>query len=51
MMYFTYHDLKGNTDQKAYQNMEGRGQFLTLKFDPILMVYITYRYFKNITWW
>ena len=37
-----YHDLKVNTDQ----NRVGGGQFFTLKFDPILMVYITYRYFK-----
>ena len=48
MMYFTYHDLKVNTDQMAYPNRVEGGQFLTLKFDPILMVYITgtYRYFK-----
>ena len=46
MMYFTYQDLKVNTDQIAYSIRVGGGQFLTLKFDPILMVYITYRYFK-----
>ena len=47
MIYFTYHDLKINTDdQTAYPNRVGGGQFLKLKFDPILMVYITYRYFK-----
>ena len=46
MKNFTYHDLKVYTDQIAYQNRVGGGQFLTLKFDPILMVYITYRYFK-----
>ena len=46
MMYFTYHDLKVNTDQIAEPNRVGRGKFLTLKFDPIFMVYITYRYFK-----
>ena len=46
MKHFTYHDLKVYTDQIAYQNRVGGGQFLTLKFDPILMVYITYRYFK-----
>ena len=46
MMYFTYHDLKVNTDQIDYPNRVGGGQFLTLKFDPISMVYITYRYFK-----
>ena len=46
MMYFTYHDFKVNTDQIVYSNRVGRGQFLTLKFDPILMVYITYRYLK-----
>ena len=46
MMYFTYHDLKVNTDQIAYPNKVGVVQFLTLKCDPILMVYITYRYFK-----
>ena len=39
-MYFTYHDLKVNTDQIAYRNRVGGGQFLTLKFDRILMVYI-----------
>ena len=46
MMYITYHDLKVNTDQIAYPKRERGGQFLTLKFDPILMVYITFRYFK-----
>ena len=46
-MNFTYHDLKVNTDQIAYPNRVGGGQFLTLKFDPIFMVYITYRYFKR----
>ena len=45
-MYFTYHDLKVITGQIAYPDRVGGGQFLTLKFDPILMVYITYRYFK-----
>ena len=35
-MYFTYHDLKVNTDQKAYPNWVGGGKFVTLKFDPIL---------------
>ena len=46
MMYFTYHDLKVNTDQIAYPNRVGGGRFLALNFDPIFMVYITYRYFK-----
>ena len=47
MIYFTYHDLEINTDdQTAYPNRVGGGQFLKLKFDPILMVSITYRYFK-----
>ena len=46
MMYLTYHDLILYTDQIAYPNRVGGGQFLTLKFDPIVMVYITYRYFK-----
>ena len=46
MMYFTYHDLKVYTDQIAYPYRVGGGQFLTLKSDPILMVYITYRYFN-----
>ena len=46
MMYFTDYDLKVNTDQIAYPNRVGGGQILTLKFDPILMVYITCRYFK-----
>ena len=46
MMYFTYHDLKVDTDQTAYPNRVGGGQFITLKFDPILMVYMTNRYFK-----
>ena len=45
MMYFAYHDLKVNTDQIANPKRVG-GQFITFKFDPILMVYITYRYFK-----
>ena len=45
-MYFPYHDLKFNTDQIAYQNRVGGGQFLTLTFEPILMVYISYRYLK-----
>ena len=46
MMYFTYHDQKFNTDQIAYSNRVGGSQYLTLKFAPILMVYIIYRYFK-----
>ena len=46
MMYFTYNDLKVTTYQTAHPNRVGGCQFLTLKFDPILMVYITYRYFK-----
>ena len=41
-----YHDLKVNTDQIAYPNRVRGGQFFALKFDHILMVYITYRYFK-----
>ena len=41
MMYLTNHDLKINTDQIAYPNRVGWVQFLTLKFDPILMVYST----------
>ena len=40
MMFITYHDLKVNTDQIAYPNRVGGGQFLTLKSDPILVVYI-----------
>ena len=32
MMYFTYHDLNVNTDQIAYPNRVGAGQFSTLKF-------------------
>ena len=49
MKYYTYHDLKVNTNQIAYTNRIGGGQFLTLKFDPMLIVNITYRYlwFKN----
>ena len=46
MIGFTYYDLKVNTDQIAYPNRVGGGQFLTLKFYSILMVYITYFYFK-----
>ena len=38
-MYFTYHDLKVNTDQTADPNRVGGGQFLTLKFDPILKLF------------
>ena len=34
MIYFTYNDLKVNTEQKAYPNRVEGGQFLTLKFDP-----------------
>ena len=52
MMHFPDHDLKVNTDQIAYPNRVGGGQFLTLKFDPIFMVYSTYRNFnvKNGEW-
>ena len=47
-MYLTYHDLKVNTGQIACNSSVGweGGQFLTLKFDPILMFYIIDRYFK-----